>query len=1123
MKALFQAGLTKEKVKVLLRDGKFAELFPELGWDVPSVANRELSLPLRGFKQPARLRCVAEKRGFVVCVHDIGDEKATRDFRRAVGKELAKLHYENILIFRGGGRQIWQVSIRPQNRPLRVITVVWYENQDPNLLLEKLDGIVFGIDEEDKFGIVDVVTRVRESFVQNADAVTRQFYDQFKKELDVFAEFISGLREIAENADLRKWLAALMLNRLMFCYFIQKKGFLDGDKNYLRNRLQQSRAKFGADQFHQAFYRKFLYRLFHEGLGAPPEMRKPNFEEMLGKIPYLNGGLFDLVDAEEGMQIPDDQFERVFNFFDQWNWHLDERPTASGKDINPDVIGYIFEKYINDRADMGAYYTQEDVTGHIARGTILPIVLRRARAECKTAFSGDGDIWKLLRRNPERYIYDAVRHGCEKPNSEIPEDIRIGLDAKAPNLAYRRKNWNRPASAEFGLPTETWREVIARRARFCALCNSLKNGKCESVEFLLSHNLDIQTFMDDALREYKNSDFITAVFRVLAGRKPEKSNQHHRRPLSVLDPACGSGAFLFAALNVFTPLYDQCLNRMKEFVEEDDLRVNCQKGAQKKFSEFRRILDDICAHLDEEHWIRNKEYWIRKSCILNNLHGTDIMPEAVEIAKLRLFLNLAAKAECDPSKNNMGLEPLPDIDFNIRPGNALVGFADMADFEAHAEKEMYLQDKIVQVRKDARLVEMADIRFREAQKHDDPEEYRKEKIVLTAELKKLDNSLNGYLARVYGKKEEDEVHAWTKSHHPFHWLSNFHGIMSSGGFDAVIGNPPYVEYSKVRCEYEAPGYNTEKCGNIYAMFIERAFALGQENAGMIVQLPLVCTDRMIPAQKLFANRRTWFSNFDDRPGKLFADMNHIRATVFITEPVVAGKSPEIHATRYKRWHTEVRWTVFQDIVYTQVDGISPAGSFLKLGDKFAKSILRKLRGKALAHFYGGKHLCYFHDTPGYWVRATNFIPYFWNEQDGKRIPSHTVSLKFGIADNAAIVCALLNSSLFYWWFVISSSCRNISKREVDKFPLDLQEISPKNRRELSALVRQLMADYKRHAYRKEAVYRATGRVAYDEFRPRRSKHIIDKIDAILARHYGLTDEELDYIVNYDVKFRTDGE
>ena len=204
MKALFQAGLAREKAKTLLRDGEFAELFAELGWDAPSIVQQEIEIPLR--EQPAPLRYVAEKRGFVVCVCDIGDEEPTRKFRRAVGKELAKIHYENILIFRGGGGQFWQVSIRPQNRPLRVVTVVWHENQDPDKLLEKLDGVVFGVAEERGLNIVDVVTRVRESFIQNAKPVTRSFYREFKRKLEEFAKFISGLHEIAENTDLRKWL-----------------------------------------------------------------------------------------------------------------------------------------------------------------------------------------------------------------------------------------------------------------------------------------------------------------------------------------------------------------------------------------------------------------------------------------------------------------------------------------------------------------------------------------------------------------------------------------------------------------------------------------------------------------------------------------------------------------------------------------------------------------------------------------------------------------------------------------------------------------------------------------------------------------------------------------------------
>jgi hypothetical protein len=64
-----------------------------------------------------------------------------------------------------------------------------------------------------------------------------------------------------------------------------------------------------------------------------------------------------------------------------------------------------------------------------------------------------------------------------------------------------------------------------------------------------------------------------------------------------------------------------------------------------------------------------------------------------------------------------------------------------------------------------------------------------------------------------------------------------------------------------------------------------------------------------------------------------------------------------------------------------------------------------------------------------------------------------------------------------------------------------------------------MKDYKSHAVRKEAEYKATGKVVYDEFYPKYSKPIIDEIDRVLAKHYGFTGDELDFIINYDIKYR----
>src|SRR5206468_12796746 len=110
--------------------------------------------------------------------------------------------------------------------------------------------------------------------------------------------------------------------------------------------------------------------------------------------------------------------------------------------------------------------------------------------------------------------------------------------------------------------------------------------------------------------------------------------------VTILDPTCGSGAFLFAALNVLEPLYAACLDRMDAFVE--DLAHESERRPAERFSDFRKVLEHVAAH-------RNRRYFIFKSIILNNLFGVDIMDEAVEICKLRLFLNLAAQVEPDAS------------------------------------------------------------------------------------------------------------------------------------------------------------------------------------------------------------------------------------------------------------------------------------------------------------------------------------------------------------------------------------------------------------------------------------------------------------------------------------------
>ena len=130
---------------------------------------------------------------------------------------------------------------------------------------------------------------------------------------------------------------------------------------------------------------------------------------------------------------------------------MDERPLRNDREINPDVLGYIFEKYI-DQKQMGAYYTKEDITDYICKNVIIPYLFDAVRREMPGAFAASADpqvlleqrsaadvptVWRRLAEYLDCYIYPAVRHGVELP---LPPNIAAGIADVS-----RRSDWNRSA------------------------------------------------------------------------------------------------------------------------------------------------------------------------------------------------------------------------------------------------------------------------------------------------------------------------------------------------------------------------------------------------------------------------------------------------------------------------------------------------------------------------------------------------------------------------------------------------------------------------------------------------------------------------------------------------------
>ena len=1081
----------------------------ELGWD----HYRAGPIAVTAGSEDFQLSPIAQKAGFAVyrCGPNADGAVPPQSVRRQIETQIAKINYEHLIIFADVAetRQVWQWVKRESGKPPAVRELRYERGQTGTALLQRLRGIAFTLEEEGSLGITDVFSRFRQSL--DVERVTKRFYDRFQKELSDFQRFIEGFTAQGD----RDWYSSLMLNRLMFVYFIQKQGFLDDDEHYLRNRLEKIQEMEGPDRF-QRFYREFLLRLFHEGLGKPEADRPAELTALLGKVPYLNGGIFDphaLERDNPDVNIPDAAFRQVFDFFDQYQWHLDDRPSGNDNEINPDVLGYIFEKYVNQK-QMGAYYTKEDITGYIARNTVIPRLLEMAQAECLTAFAPEGGVWRLLQDDPDNYIYPSVGHGVawdyspdriarlEQP-LELPDNIAAGLEDTA-----RRGEWNRPAPEDYALPTETWRELIARRHRNEEVRRKLAAGEVQSVNDLITLNLDSERFARDVIVNSEGPELVRAVWNALTR-------------ISVLDPACGSGAFLFAALNILEPLYSATLQAMRGFLA--DLETSRRQRPPKALRDFREILDAAGQH-------RNERYYILKSIIVNNLYGVDIMEEAVEICRLRLFLKLAAQLETYDQ-----IEPLPDIDFNIQAGNSLVGFTSAAAVRRAMEVDLKGQRRMIVPEEEDALRSIENKAASIARQYQQFQYVQTEygigyaeladsKLNLQSRLNELRGELDALLAREYGvdANKSAPFQKWQAGHQPFHWFVEFHAIMHNGGFDVVVGNPPYVEYGKVKSKYTIKDYKTESCGNLYAFFAERNTILVANvgRTGMIVPHSAICTDRMAPFQKqILQSKAAWISTYDIRPAKLFSGVDQ-RLAIYIL--ALGAKGAKVLSSRYNRWTEPFRPAMFQTIDYVSTDSVSFPNSVPKVDHAKEIILLEKLRSRSLLAnelMVGGTGIAYFHNAPRYWIRATDFAPYFWNERDGEQLSTQVKLLNLKTKTDAQVVVAALNSSAFYWWFLLLSDCRHLNLREIENFPIGLEQMGRSTKLQLARLTNELMENFKHHSQRKEARYQATGKVIYDEFDQKPSKPIVDKIDRVLAEHYGFTEEELDFIINYDIKYR----
>ncbi|WP_301423530.1 N-6 DNA methylase [Bacteroides caecimuris] len=231
----------------------------------------------------------------------------------------------------------------------------------------------------------------------SVEALSDEFFDKYREQYADFIQYATGKRFVKVGS---KWEEKVlgepnttlmqafnynekkirdyvkkMMGRITFLHFLQRKGWMCGDLNYMQNMFENSPYK-------NDYLDSVLEPLFFGILNTKPAEREALFADydwdksLLNEwkdIPYLNGGLFERDEEDEPEScFPADYFKRLFQFFSEYNFTIDENdPNDAEVGVDPEMLGKIFENLLEDNKDKGAFYTPKEIVRYMCQESLI--------------------------------------------------------------------------------------------------------------------------------------------------------------------------------------------------------------------------------------------------------------------------------------------------------------------------------------------------------------------------------------------------------------------------------------------------------------------------------------------------------------------------------------------------------------------------------------------------------------------------------------------------------------------------------------------------------------------------------------------------------------------------------